>query len=375
MKILEKIFSVKNTYIYKDIIILGKRIRLINTKKFKPYFNEIPLLIPGKSKYGKALKSFYCHYLAERGEGFFVVQNYDFDSEKFSADYAKLTAGLDTDSVRTVDSAMEIYKSSSMFWYQKTKNLKEWIKLENKLLIAPRHILKGINDEFYTKIEKINDNLFRYQDYQLPVNHFESSVFYYKHSIDKLKTLDKIRNKNIIDVGGFIGDSAIIFSKYTDKNVYSFEASPENFEIVEKTLELNKTANVIPVNIALGDKADDILYVSGIESCKTTSSLKSETSETINATTLDSYVEQNNLDVGLIKVDIEGFEQKFLKGAEKTIKNQKPALLISIYHSFDDYMHIKPLIESWNSGYTFRIIKPAESPLLETLLVAEVLEK
>ena len=31
MKLLEKIFSAKNTYIYKDFTILGKQIRCINT--------------------------------------------------------------------------------------------------------------------------------------------------------------------------------------------------------------------------------------------------------------------------------------------------------------------------------------------------------
>ena len=268
---------------------------------------------------------------------------------------------------------MAIYKACSKTF--KGGTIEDWLKTYQSLFLLQNTSVQTIGKEFYNRIEKINDNLYRYKDYLLPVNHFESSVFYHRHSIDKLKTLGKIRNKNIIDVGGFVGDSAIIFSKYTDKNVYTFEASPENFEIVEKTLELNKTANVIPVNIALGDKVDDVLYITGSSSCKTTTSHKCENAETIKATTLDSYIEKNNIDVGLIKVDIEGFEQKFLKGAENTIKTQKPALLISIYHSFDDYMHIKPIIESWNLNYTFRIIKPEENPLLETLLVAEVLDK
>lgn len=55
--------------------------------------------------------------------------------------------------------------------------------------------------------------------------------------------------------------------------------------------------------------------------------------EEISIITLDSFVEENNIRVGLIKVDIEGSEQDFLKGAEKTIKTQKPFLLISIYHN------------------------------------------
>lgn len=47
----------------------------------------------------------------------------------------------------------------------------------------------------------------------------------------------------------------------------------------------------------------------------------------MNVLSLDAFVEQNHLDVGLIKVDIEGFEQSFLQGAERTIKSQRPSLI------------------------------------------------
>lgn len=69
--------------------------------------------------------------------------------------------------------------------------------------------------------------------------------------------------------------------------------------------------------------------------------------------TLDSYVEEKNISIGLIKVDIEGFEQEFLKGALKTLNMQKPILCISIYHSDDDFFNIKPFIESLDLGYKF----------------------
>ena len=69
---------------------------------------------------------------------------------------------------------------------------------------------------------------------------------------------------------------------------------------------------------------------------------------------LDDYVLDNHIDnIGLIKVDIEGFEQNFLKGATQTIKKFKPTMLLSIYHNYSDFFKIKPLIESWNLGYKF----------------------
>ena len=98
-----------------------------------------------------------------------------------------------------------------------------------------------------------------------------------------------------------------------------------------------------------------------------------ERQETIQLITLDSYVREYKLNVGLIKTDLEGFEQPFLRGAENIIKTQRPTLLISIYHCADDFFKIKPMIESWNLGYKFRIVKPVDGRVsLETLLIGEV---
>ena len=90
--------------------------------------------------------------------------------------------------------------------------------------------------------------------------------------------------------------------------------------------------------------------------------------------TLDSYVKENNIEVGLIKTDLEGFEQPFLRGAIETIKEQKPVLIISIYHNYSDFFEIKPMLENLNLGYKFKIIEPKalESAIVSTLLLAEV---
>lgn len=89
---------------------------------------------------------------------------------------------------------------------------------------------------------------------------------------------------------------------------------------------------------------------------------------------MDKYIEKNNIKVGLIKVDIEGFEQNFLKGAKKTIKSQRPILFISIYHNYDDFYNIKPMIESWNLGCKFSLFQGVQNSgkiEVETLLVCE----
>ena len=234
-----------------------------------------------------------------------------------------------------------------------------------------------MNDEFKSKIVKLNDNLYYYNGYYLPVNQFDSSVFYSKYAIDELTTLDSVRNKDIIDAGGYVGDTALLFSSYTDKSIHVFEASPSNMDIIRETIRLNQLDNIVPVSKALGEKSGTATFSLGERnSCNSLVERPGYNYPNhieVPVITLDDYVRENNLEVGLIKVDIEGGEQLLLKGAVETIRTQHPILLISIYHSANDFFEIKPMIEKMCDKYTFRIIKPANSAIvIETILLAEV---
>ena len=240
--------------------------------------------------------------------------------------------------------------------------------------------IKELSAKYNNKIIKINEELFIYDKYILPKNQFEIEVFYDKSGMNYIKNINQVKNKNIIDAGGYIGDSAIVFSDYTDKNIYSFEPFLQNYNLMLKTIELNKKNNIIPVNMALGDSNKELsLYSNGDLNMGLSIDRNSEQSDIncienkVKMVTLDSYVKENNIEVGLIKTDLEGFEQSFLKGAIETIKEQKPVLIISIYHNYSDFFEIKPMLENLNLGYKFRIIKNRLNKVIsETKLLAEV---
>ncbi|HFU2808376.1 TPA: FkbM family methyltransferase [Campylobacter coli] len=235
--------------------------------------------------------------------------------------------------------------------------------------------LKDIEQNFLRQIITIDNETYFYNGFFLPINHFEASVFFYKHNIDcfQKNTLSKIHKKSIIDVGGYIGDSAIVFEKeFPYSNIYCFEASQNNYNLLLKTLKLNSSKKITVINKGLGSE-NKTIKLSFAGSCSTLCSEISDKYENIEIITLDDYVKTNDIEVGLIKVDIEGFEQDFLKGALETIKKHKPALILSIYHNIDDFFNIKPFIEQLNLGYTFQLIKPVDGSIsLETILLCEV---
>lgn len=235
--------------------------------------------------------------------------------------------------------------------------------------------------EFYLKIHKDNaeDNVWKWKNYKLDSRNFEACVFFNRCGVGQLKNLDKLKNKCILDIGAYIGDSAVILSEYTDNTVYAFEAFEENYSRIQINSSLNNRKNIVPVNYALGDKEDEITFYlrangeTGHGGVKR-SGLEYKNSITVKSITVDRFIETNQLEVGLIKADIEGMEQAMLRGAMKTICTQKPALLISIYHTADDFFEIKRMIDELNLGYKFSVYHPISknSIISETLLICEV---
>ena len=142
--------------------------------------------------------------------------------------------------------------------------------------------------------------------------------------------------------------------------------------MLQETLKMNQIKNAKTYQLALS-ALSGTLELSNDGSCSTFHSRSSQVF-TVPVTTLDLFVLEHHLNgIGLIKVDIEGDEQNFLLGAKETIYQNRPILMISIYHNIQDFLRIKPLIESWNLGYTFQIHKPfvEENIAAELLLIAE----
>ncbi|MGL4943644.1 MAG: FkbM family methyltransferase [Thermoguttaceae bacterium] len=174
----------------------------------------------------------------------------------------------------------------------------------------------------------------------------------------------QIVGKDVIDGGGCCGDSAMILSEYAPRHVYSFEPNPESIPAMVSVLDDNavvlgeRRQKISVVPFALGKTKGKIeIRTSGMFDGGTTTTTRGvfDGMKTYNCdvTALDDYVREKNLNVGLIKLDIEGAEYDAICGAIETIRSQKPLLIISIYHTAKDFLEIKPLIEKLNIGYKF----------------------
>ena len=170
----------------------------------------------------------------------------------------------------------------------------------------------------------------------------------------KIVTLDYI-----IDVGAHSGESINLFLKYFNpKKIYSFEASPENFDklklYVDKLSVQNKTKIKIE-NVALGKNERIEMFNQTYESSSSTFNTININSEyfskkkfflglkesseyikkiKVKITTLDNYFKKNKLQkIDLLKIDTEGFELEVLTGVKNNISKVS---FILFEHHYDD---------------------------------------
>lgn len=218
----------------------------------------------------------------------------------------------------------------------------------NKLHHSPSKLQNIIHDEFQRELPSIKKR-FKVQTYV-------SEVFWSHHGLrnENQQILDYIRERDILDIGAFCGDSLIVLLQYTNKTVYSYEYSPSNINMIEKAIEdnnLNKNHFKI-INKGIGNEITTI-KTSFKRSKQSKISNNNKNGCEINLTTIDHEVEKYNMNVGFMKADIEGMELQALEGAVKTIEKQRPIISFSIYHNFNDLFKVRHFLDQF-PNYSFK---------------------
>lgn len=156
-------------------------------------------------------------------------------------------------------------------------------------------------------------------------------------------------NEVVVDLGAFDGDSALdyikTFRKY--KKIYCYEITPATVKKLKQNL--NGFPNIDIRNKGAGS-AETTMYLNGKDAEDSGNSLSSEGNIAIDVVTIDDDIPEA---VTLIKMDIEGAEQDALKGCKRHIKEERPKLLICVYHNNRDIFEIPKLIQSMRNDYRF----------------------
>ncbi len=163
----------------------------------------------------------------------------------------------------------------------------------------------------------------------------------------------------ILDVGANIGQSAIKFQQaFPDASIHCFEPVVHlNRKLAENVRHLS---NVYIYSDALGATACETqIYLTTHESMNTL--IKPDyvkNTQSVNVTTVDDFLRCEKIaGVGLLKIDVEGYDLQVLIGAEKTLKAKKIDFILVECGFYDDSPHLACLddIRDYLRRFDYRI--------------------
>lgn len=168
----------------------------------------------------------------------------------------------------------------------------------------------------------------------------------------------------ILDGGAWIGDTACAFAQRLggDCTIYSFEPEEENRRRLADTISEHRLEScVFPVPFGMWNKTTT-LYFSTSADNSMQYRVDDHGNIKVEVVKIDEFVQKHGLRVDLIKMDIEGAEVEALRGAEGTLRHDRPKLAISAYHRPDDLWRIPLLINEINPDYRFYLGHHLQAP-------------
>ena len=144
--------------------------------------------------------------------------------------------------------------------------------------------------------------------------------------------------KNILDIGAYSAIYSITAGLANpDANVYAFEPNPEIFALAKHNIESNNlSSRILLMPFALSNQVGiENLYfnISGWESATASLSNRSDKYIEVEVSTIDLIF--RDIQVDLIKIDVEGFEGKVFSGGLNTLLRSQPIILSEVLSERD----------------------------------------
>lgn len=137
-------------------------------------------------------------------------------------------------------------------------------------------------------------------------------------------------DKCFVDVGAATGLWTLFVAK-AGGLVYSFEPSPKSYVVLKRKTQAYPNVHAYPY--ALGDK--DSIGRLGLAAFSLSGTMDAEIKGLHKGGTIDIPVRSLDslgiANIGIIKIDTEGYETPILQGAKATIEKQRPLLIIEVH--------------------------------------------
>jgi FkbM family methyltransferase len=160
-----------------------------------------------------------------------------------------------------------------------------------------------------------------------------------------------VNGRVVVDVGAYIGDTAIYFAWRGARKVIAIEPHPGAYEEMLENIRLNSLETTIfPINAGLASRPGKILLEEvDIETTNVTYHRPNDQKGTIPAVTLGDLIRKFNLSGAVLKMNCEGCEYDVILNDYEHVKTFKELL-------FQYHASAKPLLKKLSEDFTCEIV-------------------
>lgn len=134
-----------------------------------------------------------------------------------------------------------------------------------------------------------------------------------------------------LDIGAHVGQYTLLAAGLVGENgeVHSFEPNPETFYYLEANVRRNQLRNVRLSTMALADyEGEHTLYLGNLLTSLQRMPDSSGRTAEVRVTTMNAYLAQTGARPDIIKIDVEGAELPFLRGASTLFSGGKRPIIL-----------------------------------------------
>lgn len=173
------------------------------------------------------------------------------------------------------------------------------------------------------------------------------------YEIGMLDAISKLpyRKGIAMDIGANTGNHTVFFSRFCNfDEVWAYEPVKATFDILSENVREHCRRTVRLFNCAIGERKGKVNFTDNRENPAINKVAKGRGKTTILPIT-------TNLKVALMKIDVEGYEHKVVKGAYEVIDRERPELFIETHGDPQELLELLPegykLIKRYNNAPTY----------------------
>jgi FkbM family methyltransferase len=166
-----------------------------------------------------------------------------------------------------------------------------------------------------------------------------------------------VQDKNVLDIGAFVGDSAIYFILKGAKKVYAIEPYPNAYNEMWDNIILNDMEEqIIPINMGISYKRNYVVInTKKIDEAENTLFKSTGIGVRIPAGKLSKIIDKYNIDAQILKMDCEGCEYDIILKDYDTIKEFDE--IGFEYHAYNTNISVNELLKKLSKDFECRIIR------------------